>query len=73
MVKCLIFDKSEAKPSETLNVSVPKLTEHGVTVPGSLALSNGMDLSAGCANNSLVQNVSRTASCEVWGPCPARH
>ena len=53
------FDRNEAKPSETLYVSVPKLNRHEVIVPGSLFLVFDIDLSGGHANNFLVQNVSR--------------
>jgi len=49
---------SEANPSETLNVHVPKLNENEVLVPGSLALRFDIDLSGGHANNFLVQNVT---------------
>ena len=58
-VKRITFDRSEAKPGETLYVSVPKLNEHEVIVPGSLSLIFDIDLSGGHANNFLVQNVSR--------------
>ena len=37
-VKRSTFDRSEASPDETLYVSVPKLNENEVLVPGSLAL-----------------------------------
>ena len=40
-------------------VSVPKLDENGVLVPGSLALIFNIDLAGGHANNFLVPNVSR--------------
>ena len=53
-VKRITCDRNEAKP-----VSVPKLNEHEVIVPGSLFLVFDIDLSGGHANNFLVQNVSR--------------
>ena len=37
-VKRITFDRTEAKPGETFYVSVPKLNENEVIVPGSLAL-----------------------------------
>jgi len=46
-------------PGKTLYVSVPKLGENEVIVPGSLALRFDINLSGGHANNYLVQNVSR--------------
>ena len=58
-VKRITFDRSEASPGETLYVSVPKLNENEVLVPGSLALIFNIDLAGGDANNFLVQNVSR--------------
>ena len=58
-VKRITFDKSEAKPGDTLYVRVPKLNKDEVLVPGSLALRFDIDLSGGHANNFLVQNVSR--------------
>ena len=58
-VKRITFNPSEANPSETLYVHVPKLNKNEVLVPGSLALRFDIDLSGGHANNFLVQNVSR--------------
>ena len=58
-VKRITFGRNEAKPSETLYVSVPKLNKDEVIVPGSLFLVFDIDLSGGHANNFLVQNVSR--------------
>ena len=58
-VKRITFNPSEAKPGETLYVSVPKLSEHEVIVSGSLALVFNINLSGSHANNFLVQNVSR--------------
>ena len=60
-VKRITFDRNEAKPGETLYVSVPKLNEHEVIVPGSLFLVFDIDLSGGHANNFLVQNVFSSA------------
>ena len=37
-VKRITFERTEARPGETLYVSVPKLNENEVLVPGSLAL-----------------------------------
>ena len=60
-VKRITFDRSTTNPGETLHVSVPKLNEHEVIVPGSLALLFDIDLTGtgSHANNFLVQNVSR--------------
>ena len=58
-VKRITFNPSEARPGETLCVSVPKLAKHEVIVSGSLALVFNINLSGGHANNYLVQNVSR--------------
>jgi len=58
-VKRITFSRTEAKPGDTLYVSVPKLNVNEVLVPGSLALVFDIDLSGGHANNFLVQNVTR--------------
>ena len=58
-VKRITFDRTEARPGETLYVSVLKLNQHEVIVPGSLFPVFDIDLSGGHANNFLVQNVSR--------------
>ena len=58
-VKRITFERTEANPEETLYVSVPKLNENEVIVPGSLALRFNIDLSGGHANNFLVDNVGR--------------
>ena len=58
-VNRITFSPSEANPGSTLYVSVPKLNENEVLVPGSLALVFDIDLSGGEANNFLVQNVTR--------------
>ena len=57
-VKRITFNPSEANPSETLNVRVPKLNEKEALVPDSLVLRFDIDLSGGHENNFLVQNVS---------------
>jgi len=58
-VNRITFTPSEASPGSTLYVSVPKLNENEVLVPGSLALVFDIDLAGGHANNFLVQNVTR--------------
>ena len=58
-VNGITFTPSEASPASTLYVSVPKLNENEVLVPGSLALVFDIDLAGGHANNFLVQNVTR--------------
>ena len=58
-VKRITFNPTEANPGNRLYVSVPKLNEDEVIVPGSLALLFNIDLTGGHANNYLVQNVSR--------------
>ena len=58
-VKRITFERTKANPQETLYVSVPKLNENEVIVPGSLALRFNIDLSGGHANNFLVDNVGR--------------
>ena len=58
-VKRIISNPTEANPGNRLYVSVPKLNEDEVIVPGSLALLFNIDLTGGHANNYLVQNVSR--------------
>jgi len=59
VVKRITFYRSEANPGDKLYVSVPKLNENEVLVPGSLALRFDIDISGGHANNFLVQNVTR--------------
>jgi len=58
-VKRITFDCTEAVPGDALYVSVPKLHEHEVLVPASLALRFDLDMDNGHANNFLVQNVTR--------------
>jgi len=58
-VKRITFDRTEVNPEETLYVSVPKLNENEVIMPGSLALRFNINLNGGHANNFLVGNVSR--------------
>ena len=55
----IAFNPSTANPSDVLYVTVPKLTQDVVMVPGSLSLLFDIDLTGGHANNYLVQNVSR--------------
>ena len=54
-------ENASANPGETLYVSVPKLANNEVIVPGSLALVFDINLkvTGAHANNYLVQNVSR--------------
>ena len=59
VVKCFTFNPSEANPTETLYVRVPKLNENEVLVPGMLALRFDIDLTGRHANTFLVQNVSQ--------------
>ena len=58
-VKRITFICSEANPGDKLYVSVPKLNENEVLVPGSLTLRFDIDISGGHANNFFVQNVTR--------------
>ena len=60
-VKRITFNPTSANPGETLYVSVPKLADKEVIVPGSLALVFDINLkvTGAHANNPLVQNVSR--------------
>ena len=58
-MKRITFERTEANPQETLYVSVPKLNENEVIVPGSLVLRFNIDFSGGHANNFLVDNVGR--------------
>ena len=60
-VKRITFNPTSANPGETLYVSVPKLAQKEVIVPGSLALVFDINLkvTGAHANNYLVQNVSR--------------
>ena len=55
----IAFNPSTANPGDVLYVTVPKLAQDVVIVPGSLALVFDIDLTGGHANNYLVQNVSR--------------
>ena len=59
IIKRITFNPTEANPGTTLYVSAPKLNEHEVIVPGSLAFLFNIDLTGGHANNYLVQNASR--------------
>ena len=58
-VRRITFNPTEANPGNNLYVSVPKLNEEEVIVPGTLALLFNVDLTGGHANNYLVQNVSK--------------
>ena len=60
-VKRITFNPTSANPGETLYISVPKLANNEVIVPGSLALVFDINLkvTGAHANNYLVQNVSR--------------
>ena len=60
-VKCITFNPTEANPGNRLYVSVLKLNEDEVIVPGTLSLLPvfNIDLTGGHANNYLIQNVSR--------------
>ena len=60
-VKRITFNPTSANPGETLYVSVPKLADNEVIVPGSLALVFDINLkvTGAHANNHLVQNLSR--------------
>ena len=60
-VKRITFKATSANPGENLYVSVPKLANDEVIVPGSLALVFDINLkvTGAHANNHLVQNVSR--------------
>ena len=55
----IAFNPSTANPGDVLYVTVPKLAQDVVMVPGSLALVFDIDLTGRHANNYLVQNVSR--------------
>ena len=55
----IAFNPSTANPGDVLYVTVPKLAQDVVMVPGTLALVFDIDLTGGHANNYLVQNVSR--------------
>ena len=52
------FNPNKASPGETLFITVPKLSDEVVLVPGSLAIIFDLTVS-GHANNFLVHNVSR--------------
>ena len=53
-VKRITFNPTKANPGNRLYVSVPKLNEEEVIVPGTLALLFNLDLTGGHANNYLV-------------------
>lgn len=58
-VKRITFDHTVAYPARRLYISVPKLNENEVILPGSLALRFDVDIAGGHANNFLVKKVSR--------------
>jgi len=66
-VKRITFNPSNANPGETLYVTVPKLNENEVLVPGSISLLFDIDLSGGHANNFLVNNVTRALVDKISG------
>jgi len=53
-VKRITFDRFEARSSETLYVSVPRLNDYKVPVPGSLALLINNNSEGGHANNLFI-------------------
>ena len=55
----IAFNPSTASPGDVLYVTVPKLAQDVVMVPGSLSLLFDIDLSGEHENNFLVFNVSR--------------
>ena len=55
----IAFNPSTANPGDVLYVTVPKLAQDVVIVPGSLSLLFDIDLTGGHENNYLVYNVSR--------------
>jgi len=56
----ITFNPSSANPGETLYVHLPKLSQNMVYVPGSIGLIFNLTLAtAGHANNTLVNNISR--------------
>ena len=59
VVTWITFNPTEANPLSTLYVSVLKLNENKVLVPGSLPLRFDLDLARGHANNFLVKNVTQ--------------
>ena len=54
----ITFTPSSANPGETLYVSIPKLSENNVLVPGSVYLSFNLVV-ASHVNNTLVNNIGR--------------
>ena len=54
----ITFTPSSANPGETLYVSIPKLSENNVLVPGSVKLSFNLVVT-GHVNNTLVNNIGR--------------
>ena len=68
-VKRITFNPSEANPSETLYVHVPKLNENEVLVPNSLASIFDIDLSGGAREQlpcpERLASTRGQACCEV--------
>ena len=58
-LKRITFNPREAKPDNTFYVSVHKLNENVVLVPGSFTLLFNINLAGRYENNFLVQNVTR--------------
>ena len=54
----ITFTPSSANPGETLYVSIPKLSENNVYVPGSVKLSFNLVVT-GHVNNTIVNNIGR--------------
>ena len=54
----ITFTPSSANPGETLYISIPKLSENNVLVPGSVKLTFNLDVT-GHVNNTLVNNIGR--------------
>ena len=55
----IAFNPNTTNPGDVLYVTVPKLAQDVVIVPGSLSLLFDIDLTGGHENNYLVYNVSR--------------
>lgn len=60
-VKPITFERTEAVPGDTLYVSVHRLHENEVLVPGSLTRRFDIDMDNGHAINFLFQNVKRAS------------
>jgi len=56
----ITFNPSSASPMETLYISIPKLSNHVVIIPGSVGLLFNLNLpTSGQANNTIVNNLGR--------------